>query len=208
MRQIVGALLTSTTRIFSAWWALTSIKNICSQDPGNIWSCPWDTYNFNDALIWGGIGPSEVFAPNGHYKWLYIFFLIGMIGPIIVWIFSRIYPEKKWIRLIVFPIILASTGAMPPMGTAHLWSFFILAFIVNFVVNSKNRGWWTKYAYNLSNGLDLGASVFSAVSMVLTLQGIYEVEWNWKGYGYGNDCPLAACPTAPGIVIDNCPVFN
>ncbi|XP_041009527.1 oligopeptide transporter 5-like [Juglans microcarpa x Juglans regia] len=203
--QIVGALLASTTRIFTAWWALTSIKNICVPEEGNIWTCPAVTNSYNRALIWGGIGPSRVFAPHGQYAWLYIFFLIGVVGPVMVWILSRKYPQKKWIRLINFPIIFAGTAMMPPMGAAHIWSFFIVAFIFNFLVYSRHKGWWSKHAYDLSNGLDLGTAIFGVLYMTLALQDIYEVQWIG---GADEQCPLSLCPTAPGVIKKNCPVFN
>jgi hypothetical protein len=203
MRQIVGALLASTTRIFTAWWALSSIKNICS-DMGNIWTCPADTGAFNRSLIWGGIGPSQVFAPHGHYRWLYIFFLLGVIGPVIVWILTRKFPEKKWIKLIYFPIIFSGAGGLPPMGAAHAWAFYIVAFILRFWFYNKHKGWWVKYAYDLSNGLDLGTALFSVFYMSLALQNIFEVQWK----GSGDHCPLASCPTAPGVIKRNCPLFT
>ncbi|KAG2713871.1 hypothetical protein I3843_04G186400 [Carya illinoinensis] len=203
--QIVGALLASTTRIFSSLWALTSIKNICVPEEGNIWTCPAVTNAYNRALIWGGIGPGRVFAPHGQYAWLYIFFLIGVMGPVMVWILSRKYPQKKWIRLINFPIIFAGPAMMPPMGAAHIWSFFIVAFIFNFWVYSRHRGWWSRHAYDLSNGLDLGTAIFGVLYMTLALQDIYEVEWIG---GSDEQCPLSVCPTAPGVIKKNCPVFN
>lgn len=94
---------------------------------------------------------------------------------------------------------------MPPMGAAHIWSFFIVAFIFNFWVYSRHKGWWSRHAYDLSNGLDLGTAVFGLFYMTLALQDIYEVHWMG---GSDEQCPLSICPTAPGVIKKNCPVFN
>ncbi|KAJ7970941.1 Oligopeptide transporter [Quillaja saponaria] len=202
--QIVGALITSTTRLCTAWWALGAIKDICVPDPKNIWACPSDMKTFNAALTWGGVGPSRVFFPNGDYAVLYYFFIAGVIGPLIVWVLSNKFPEKKWIKLINFPLIFSGPAMMPPMGSAHIISFFVVAIIMNFIVYKKCNEWWNKRAYDFSNGLDTGVTLFSLVQMPLMLNRIYGPEW----WGNQEQCPLVDCPTDPSVKNPNCPAVN
>ncbi|KAG6384295.1 hypothetical protein SASPL_155901 [Salvia splendens] len=46
---------------------------------------------------------------------------------------------------------------------------------------------------------------FMAVVIYFTLQS-YEVSISWWGLDVDDNCPLATCPTAPGVVVKGCPV--
>ena len=148
-----------------------------------------------------------MFYPDGTYSGLFLFFIIGLLAPVLVWVISRVFPEKKWIRLINFPVMFAA-GANIPIATAlNYWSWFIVGIVFSCVVFNKYKGWWVKYNYVLSAGLDSGTAFMAVLTtLALNLEDIYGISW-W-GLGMDDHCPLAKCPTSPGIVVEGCPVIS
>ncbi|XP_058068215.1 oligopeptide transporter 5-like [Magnolia sinica] len=206
--QIVGMLIASSINFGTAWWILSTVKHICEPDklpPGSPWTCPSERVVFSITTTWGIAGPSHIFAPSGLYKYLYLFFLFGALAPVPVWLLSRAFPKKKWIRLIHVPILLGSTLYMPPIRAVHHWSWFVVGFLFNYVIYRKYNKWWSRYNYVLSAGLDIGIA-FMALLTSFALHNIYGVKW-W-GLELGDHCPLAHCPTAPGVEVVGCPVFH
>ncbi|KAK1309782.1 Oligopeptide transporter 5 [Acorus calamus] len=209
--QVVGTLISGTTQFFVQWYLLTSIKNICEPDKlpkGSPWTCPFERLRFMDNVIWGLVGPAQVFFPSGQYSKLFIGFVIGAMAPVLIWFMARRFPDKHWIKLINIPLILTGTKGMPPATTVNFWSWFFVGFLFNYVVYRRYKGWWAKYNYVLSNALDAGCA-FMALLVTGAIQlpsGVYGI--NWWGLDAGDHCPLASCPTAPGVVVDGCPVFT
>ncbi|GAB2223505.1 hypothetical protein Droror1_Dr00017646 [Drosera rotundifolia] len=64
---------------------------------------------------------------------------------------------------------------------------------------------WARYNYILSGGLDAGTA-FLTLLVFFSLQYVNNIGLDWSG-NTREGCPLAACPTAKGIVVDGCPVF-
>ncbi|KAK1310010.1 Oligopeptide transporter 5 [Acorus calamus] len=97
-----------------------SVKNICEPDKlpkGSPWSCPLERQSFMGNVIWGLVGPSNVFFPSGQYSKLFISFIIGALAPVPMWLLARRFPDKQWIKLINIPLILAGATGMPPATT-------------------------------------------------------------------------------------------
>lgn len=117
------------------------------------------------------------------------------------------YPDKKWIRLINMPIILGATGGMPTARSVNYLSWFAVGIFFNLYVYRRYKGWWVRHNYILSAGLDAGVAFMAILSyFALQVKDINGIQW-W-GLELGDHCPLAKCPTAPGIVADGCPVFQ
>ncbi|KAG6523347.1 hypothetical protein ZIOFF_013203 [Zingiber officinale] len=158
-------------------------------------------------VTWGLVGPSKTFYPNGMYSIVFIFALIGLVAPIPVWLLSHKYPEKKWIRLINFPLIFNAALVLPVGGMVGYWNWFIVGLLFNYFIYHKHREWWTRYNYLLSAGLDAGSAVFVLLlSVSLQFQNIYGA--NWWGLELSDHCPLANCPTVPGVIIEGCPIIQ
>lgn len=190
-----------------AWWLLTSIKNICQDDllpPNSPWTCPGDRVFYDASVIWGLIGPRRIFGPDGDYAALNWFFLIGLIGPILVWGLHKAFPNKKWIPLINLPVLLGSTAAMPPATTVNFNCWIVMGVIFNYFIFNYHKNWWKKYNYVLSAALDAGLAFMGVLLYFsLTMKGKSITWWGTDG----EHCPLAKCPTANGIVVDGCPVY-
>ncbi|KAL5574850.1 hypothetical protein UlMin_016549 [Ulmus minor] len=207
--QLVGTLVASSVYFSTAWWLLTSIENICQPSKlpeGSPWTCPGDDVFYNASIIWGVAGPLRMFGRLGLYSKMNYFFLIGLLAPLPVWILSHKFPDHKFISLIHMPIILGGAGAMPPARAVNYICWGSVGFFFNFYVYRRYKGWWARHNYILSAGLDAGVA-FMAILCYFTLQVRDINGMRWWGLDLDDHCPLASCPTAPGIEVEGCPVF-
>ncbi|KAL5575795.1 hypothetical protein UlMin_017494 [Ulmus minor] len=207
--QLVGTLVASSVYFSTAWWLLTSVENICQPSKlpeGSPWTCPGDDVFYSASIIWGVAGPLRMFGRLGLYSKMNYFFLIGLLAPVPVWILSRKFPEHKFISLIHMPIILGGAGAMPPARAVNYICWGCVGFFFNFYVYRRYKGWWARHNYILSAGLDAGVA-FMAILCYFTLQVRDINGMRWWGLDLDDHCPLASCPTAPGIEVEGCPVF-
>ncbi|KAL3643307.1 OPT superfamily [Castilleja foliolosa] len=208
--QLVGTIVTSLVYFGTAWWLLTTVEHICDPSKlpaGSPWTCPGDDVFYNASIIWGVVGPLRMFGKLGLYPGMNYFFLFGLLAPLPVWYFSRKYPEKKWIRYINVPILISGAGSMPVAKAVNYMCWFSVGIYFNLYVYRRYRGWWARHNYILSAGLDAGVA-FMATLCYFTLQ-FYGVDGaKWWGLAVDDHCPLAKCPTARGIRVEGCPVFD
>lgn len=209
MVQLVGTVVASSTYFATAWYLLVSIPNIC--DPANLpegspWTCPTDEVFYNASIIWGVVGPQRMFGNLGNYAFINWFFLVGFLAPVPVWILTKVFPGKEWIKLINMPVILGSTMLMPPARAVNFITWIAVGVIFNCYIYRKHKGWWARHNYILSAGLDAGVA-FAGVVIYFALQMQDITGVSWWGMDLGDHCPLASCPTAPGVVSKGCPVF-
>ncbi|XP_058115448.1 oligopeptide transporter 3-like isoform X2 [Magnolia sinica] len=205
--QLAGTVISATVNLAVAWWMLGSIENICDVEalhPESPWTCPKFRVTFDASVIWGLIGPRRLFGPGGMYRNLVWLFLIGAVLPVPIWILSKIYPEKEWIPLINIPVISYGFAGMPPATPTNISSWLVTGTIFNYFVFRYRKGWWQKYNYVLSAALDAGTA-FMGVLLYFALQN-QNVSLKWWGTDVDH-CPLAKCPTEPGISVKGCPVF-
>ncbi|KAK6245820.1 Oligopeptide transporter [Theobroma cacao] len=205
--QAMGTIIAGTINLAVAWWLLTTVENICQDQllpPNSPWTCPGDRVFYDASVIWGLVGPKRIFGPLGNYAALNWFFLGGALGPVVVWLFHKAFPNQKWISLINLPVLLGATAAMPPATSLNFNCWIIVGVIFNYYVFKYRKGWWQRYNYVLSAALDAGLAFMGVLLyFTLTMQGI-SISW-WGAEG--EHCDLASCPTAKGIVVDGCPVY-
>ncbi|CAI9116104.1 OLC1v1017172C1 [Oldenlandia corymbosa var. corymbosa] len=205
--QFIGTLIAGTVNLSVAWWLLHSVQDICHQPKGSNspWTCPGDRVFFDASVIWGLVGPRRIFGNQGNYKELNWFFLGGLLGPVIVYLLHRAFPEQRWIKLINLPVLLGATAAMPPASSLNYNSWILVGTIFNFFVFRYRKKWWKKYNYILSAALDAGVA-FMAVLLYFSV-GMEDRKIKWWGTTDPEHCDLATCPTAKGISVDGCPTF-
>lgn len=208
--QLVGTLVSSTVYFSTAWYLLSTVEHICNPDylpEGSPWTCPGSDVFYNASIIWGVIGPLRMFGKLGVYPEMNWFFLIGTLAPVPVWLVSRKYPEKKWIKLIHMPLILGATAGMPPAKPVHYLSWGAVGFVFNFYIYRRYKGWWARHNYILSAALDAGVA-FLGIILYFSLQSSEIYGANWWGLDSTDHCPLASCPTAPGVEMEGCPTIH
>ncbi|CAJ2633712.1 unnamed protein product [Trifolium pratense] len=207
--QLVGTLVSSSVCFITAWWLLTTIPNICDESmlpEGSPWTCPGDDVFYNASIIWGIVGPKRMFTKDGIYPGMNWFFLIGLLAPVPVWLLARKYPNHKWIELINMPLIIAGANGIPPVRSINYISWGVVGIFFNFYVYKRFKSWWARHTYILSAALDSGIA-FMGVLLYFSLQTYNIFGPTWWGLEGDDHCPLAKCPTAPGIVTNGCPVF-
>lgn len=189
---------------FTAWWMMASIPNICdSSIEDSPWTCPMDRVFFDASVIWGLVGPRRIFGDLGEYGGVNWFFLGGAVAPCLVWIAHKLFPSQKWISHIHMPVLLGATSMMPPATAVNFTSWVFVGFLSGFVAFRYRQDWWKRYNYVMSGGLDAGTA-FMTILLFLTL-GSKGIGLTWWGNNL-EGCPLAACPTAKGVVAEGCPV--
>uniref|UniRef100_A0A0D9WRV8 Oligopeptide transporter 4 n=1 Tax=Leersia perrieri TaxID=77586 RepID=A0A0D9WRV8_9ORYZ len=196
--QFIGTIVAGTVNLGVAWWLLGSVKDICqdSLPADSPWTCANDRVSFDASVIWGLVGPLRIFGPEGNYGALNWFFLVGAAGPVIVYIFHKMFPNKKWITLINLPVLIGATASMPPATSVNYNSWLLTSTIFNFFVFRYRKKWWERYNYILSAALDAGVA-FMAVLVYFSLS-MENRSIDWWGTA-GEHCPLASCPTAKGV---------
>ena len=104
------------------------------------------------------------------------------------------------------PIVIGATTGMPPTSAVNYWAWGAVGIFFNFYVYRKFKAWWARHTYVLSAALDAGVA-FLGVVIFFTLQSRDIIGPEWWGLDSDDHCPLASCPTAPGVKIEGCPVF-
>ncbi|KAK6250777.1 Oligopeptide transporter [Theobroma cacao] len=206
MAQVVGTLVAVVVYTITAWWLMEEIPHLCDTSllpPDSPWTCPMDRVFFDASVIWGLVGPRRIFGVEGEYGNVNWFFLAGAVAPVLVWLAHKTFPNREWIRLIHMPVLIGATSMMPPASAVNFSSWLIVGFLSGFVVFKYRPQWWKRYNYVLSGGLDAGTA-FMTVLLFITLQS-KDIDLQWWG-NKGEGCPLAACPTAKGVMADGCPV--
>ncbi|XP_039005419.1 oligopeptide transporter 6-like [Hibiscus syriacus] len=204
--QVVGTIVSVFVYTLTAWWLMEEIPNLCDTSllpPDSPWTCPMDNVFFDASVIWGLVGPRRIFGTEGEYGNVNWFFLGGALAPLLVWLAHKAFPDKEWIRLIHMPVLLGATSMMPPATAVNFTSWLIMAFLFGYVLYKYRPEWWKRYNYVLSGGLDAGTA-FMTILLFLALQS-KDIGLQWWGNN-GEGCPLAACPTAEGVIADGCPV--
>ncbi|KAJ0045626.1 hypothetical protein Pint_03799 [Pistacia integerrima] len=148
--QLTGTIVSSTVYFATAWWLLVKVDHICDTTvlpASSPWTCPGDDVFYSASIIWGIVGPGKMFTNQGVYPEMNWFFLIGLLAPVPVWYFSRKFPEKKWIKLINFPIIFGGTGYMPPARAVHYLSWGAVGIFFNYYLFRRHKrksgpDWW------------------------------------------------------------------
>lgn len=207
--QLVGTVVASSVYFGTAWWLLTTVEHIC--DPANLpdgspWTCPGDDVFYNASIIWGVIGPLRMFTSKGVYGNMNWWFLAGAIAPVPAYLLGRKYPEKKWVQLINVPLILSATMSMPPARAVNYIMWGVAGLFFNVYIYRLHKKWWARHAYVMAAALNAGIA-FMGVLLFFALQS-YDVSGPvWWGLEADDHCPLAKCPTVPGVEVDGCPAL-
>ncbi|KAL6646512.1 hypothetical protein ACP70R_018120 [Stipagrostis hirtigluma subsp. patula] len=206
--QLAGTLAASTVHFATAWWLLTTVRDICDVDrlpPGSPWTCPGDDVFYNASIIWGVVGPLRMFGRLGNYWQLNYFFLVGLLAPVPAWLLQRAYPSSAVLRNVSLPLIFGGASGLLPAHSVNFLMWGLVGFVFNHVVYRRHKAWWMRHNYVLAAGLDTGVAFMGVLTFVaLGYFDVYGPRW-WGGVG-DDRCDLAACPTAPGVVAKGCPV--
>ena len=116
---------------------------------------------------------------------------------LIAWlVFSKIYPNKKWIPLINIPVISYGFAGKLPATPTNIARWLLPGMIFNYFVFGFNKRWWQKHNYVLLSVVFDADTAFMGVLIFFALRN---AGHNLKWWGTELDhCPLAnkeACLT-------------
>ncbi|KAF8961204.1 OPT oligopeptide transporter protein-domain-containing protein [Flammula alnicola] len=193
--QIVATVVAGTVQLGVQSWMFTNIMNVCHSDQKNNFTCASTQVFGTASIIWGVIGPGQQFTKGQIYYGVFMsysmktfldeassglsfFFLIGAACPVLLWMFTRRYPNTtlNYLKYVLaslvaisqadrphldpsFPLIFSGVGQIPPATAVNYVPWAIIGFIFQYVVRRKHFSYWAKYNYVLSAALDAGTAV-------------------------------------------------
>ena len=95
----------------------------------------------------------------GVLQW---FWLIGAAAPLITYFAAKKWPSS-FIRYIHWPVIFAGNGQIPPATVYIYLCWGAVGLFFNGFLKRKFRGWWAKYNYITSAGLDTGLYISTLI---------------------------------------------
>ena len=158
---------------------MSNIEDICTPHQSSHFTCPNGRVFFNASIIWGLIGPARMFSGDATYASLQWFWLAGALLPIAVWLAARKWPNSK-VKLISAPVIFGGSGQIPPATPLNYLAWGIVGFFFNKYIRDRYKGWWMRFNYITSAGLDSGLAI-STILIVLTISLTNTAPPNWWG---------------------------
>ncbi|GAA5800218.1 OPT family small oligopeptide transporter [Helicostylum pulchrum] len=192
--QMVGTVIAGVVNLATAKWLMGSIEGICT-NAGYPFTCPSAHTFYSASIIWGTIGPGNMFGNGSPYSSMNWFFLIGFILPIPFYFLSKKYPNS-WFKYIHIPLIFNATGMMPPAVPLNFSMWCALGFISMFWLRRYRHEWWVKYNYITSAAFDSGCAIAALIIFGVVQGSDFTPVW-WGNGGMGENETFDNCPLAP-----------
>ena len=176
--QTTATLWACVVQVAIVRWALAGgIDNICSAHQINNFTCPQGRVFFNASVIWGLIGPQRIFSPGSIYGQLQWFWLAGALAPVAVYLVARMWPRSR-ARYVNFPLFFGGSGMIPPATPLNYLAWGAVGLFFNPYLRNKYRGWWMRFNYLTSAGLDVGLAICTIlIILALNLTNTNMPEW-------------------------------
>jgi OPT family oligopeptide transporter len=117
--QVIAVFWSSIVQVAVYNWALGNIRNICSDDQADSYTCPGAKVFYTASVVWGAIGPGRIFGPGKIYGVMQWYWLLGALLPITSYLMARRWPNS-WLRYVHWPLMLGGTGWIPP-ATVYIY---------------------------------------------------------------------------------------
>ncbi|KAJ5088175.1 OPT oligopeptide transporter [Penicillium angulare] len=184
--QIVATFIAAFVSIGVNAWALANVPNICDDSQASGFNCEGITTFFTSSVIWGAIGPKELFAEGKIYNATLYGFLAGSLLPLPFYLMSKYFP-KSGFRYIYSPLLLYGMMNFAPYNLTYVTAPLIVGFVFNYYIKRHYLAWWEKYAYVLTSSFGAALAI-SAIIIFFAVQ-YHTVDINW----WGNTVAFAGC---------------
>ena len=105
------------------------------------------------------------------------FWIVGAFTPVLFYVLARTWPKSN-LRYLNAPIIFSGTGALPPATPLNYLPWGFVGWLFNKYIKDRYRGWWMRYNYLTSAGLDIGLAICTIVIfLTLQLTGTKAPQW-------------------------------
>lgn len=169
--QIIATMVGGAVQLAVQEWSFNNIDGICHPDQKEKFTCSSQRVFGTASVIWGLIGPKNMFSIGKRYNSLLYGFLVGALVPIPIWLLAKKFPKSRF-HLINTPVIFAATGAIPPATGVNYLSPIVVGFLTQYLWKRYQFKKWFKFNYILSAALD-GASAISVVFIFFVLQYVH-----------------------------------
>ncbi|KAK4157987.1 OPT oligopeptide transporter protein-domain-containing protein [Chaetomidium leptoderma] len=177
MAQVVATTFSCFVQVIVLNYALKTIPGVCEPTQPDRFTCPGGRVFFSASVIWGLIGPARIFSPGQIYSSLFLFFLLGAITPLVIYLLAKRRP-KSFLRYLMAPVIFGGAGAIPPATPLNYLSWGIVGFVFQFLIKKRHFGWWSRLNFLTSSGLDLGLALCTLVIFfAFTLREVEPPRW-------------------------------
>jgi len=192
LTQILATIISGIVNYSTAHYLLVNTRNICTPENPE-WKCPSTSSFYSASVIWGLIGPAQMFGSSSIYYPLLFAFLIGAILPIPGWLLMKGFPQYKWLEYIHFPVLFSGLNQLPAAPAGEFPSWFAVGFFFNFILYRYAHAWWLRYAYLFSAAMSCGVAIGAIlIYFILENNNIYFPTWWGTGGITGDGCPLAS----------------
>lgn len=147
-KEILGAL----TQVGVTLWMLGNVKDICSSDQSNGFTCPNGRTVYSSSVIWGAIGPARVYSIGKIWSGLLHFFWIGALMPVLTFLVWKYFKKadgtpRDWLRFVNWPLIFVGTYNVPPATGINYSSWALVNIVFNHWIKNKWFAWWCTSYY-------------------------------------------------------------
>ncbi|KZV85839.1 OPT-domain-containing protein [Exidia glandulosa HHB12029] len=184
--QSSATIIAAFVQVGVKQWMFANVEDICKPHQKDALTCPHTKVFFTASAIWGLIGPTRQFGKGSLYHPELYALVFGALIPLPFWLWQRKYPQSR-VKLISMPIVLNGVSQIPPATGINYSSWFLVAFVFQYVVRRTRFAWWSKFNYVLSSALDSG-TVVAIIAIFFCLQfpkGIKQPQW-WGNNVYLN----------------------
>lgn len=174
--QVAGTFLGGLINLATGTWLMDTIPDICTTSVG-VWTCPNARVFYSASIIWGTIGPKEMFGPSSPYNSMLWLFLVGALIPFPFYFYTKKYPNS-WVKYIHIPLFLNALGMMPPAMPSNYVMWCSVGLLFMYVIRKYRHDWWVKYNYVTAAGFDCGSSIATLIIFgVQTGSGVDSFDW-------------------------------
>ncbi|WFD42790.1 hypothetical protein MPSI1_001440 [Malassezia psittaci] len=178
--QVIGSIIVACVQVGVKKLMVALVPDLCSPQQRNRMTCQSINVYFTSSLLWGVVGPRNMFA-SGAYNGILWGLLLGLLLPILVWLVKRRYPNS-WIRLVSVPVITVTAQSFPASTSINFTAFFVVAFIFQYYLKKYYFRWWSKYNFVTANALDAGV-IISELLLFFVIQLPSNNSWELSWWG-------------------------
>ncbi|RCK58967.1 Oligopeptide transporter 2 [Candida viswanathii] len=150
------------------------IKDYCSPDNAQKFTCPNGRTFYSASVLWGVIGPKKVFS--GLYPILQWCFLIGFLLAFPCIVVKRWGP-RKYVKYLEPSVIIGGFLHYAPYNLSYYIPGFYVAYAFMYYIRKRYEAWWQKYNYILSTGLNAGIAFSSIIVFFAVMYEPKPITW-------------------------------